>query len=168
MAKANRECHTCSAKYYYCPTCPDDSRNPRIYVMWCGERCAKIFNLLSDETFNNITTAECKEELLKLNITEKDNLKDSIKKHIQRVIGSEQKESVVEVANEEIKEMASDEPSDVVETVETVEVVEAVVEEAAESIETSESVDVNVVSEITDNNFGYKKRNKKYRNSEVN
>lgn len=152
MAKANRECHTCSTKYYYCPTCPDDNRNPRIYVMWCGERCAKIFNLLSDETFNNITTAECKEELLKLNITEKDNFKDSIKKHIQRVMESEQKDSVVDI-------------------VETVNVAEPVIEAAADVTETdvTETIEsIEVTAETTDNNSGYKKRNKKYRNSEVN
>lgn len=161
MSKANRECHTCKTKYYYCPTCPDDSRNPRIYVMWCGERCAKIFNLLSDETFNNITTAECKEELLKLNITEKDNLKDNIKKHIQRVMESERKENMTEVAD-----VVVEEPSETVETVETAEPDEAIVEAIEESAETIESSEVAV--ETTANNFGYKKRNKKYRNSEVN
>ena len=62
--------------------------------MFHCERCSKIFKTLTDETFKHLTTAQCKEELLKLNVTVEEEFKDGIKKHIKRVF--DYKEPVVE------------------------------------------------------------------------
>ena len=56
MSKANRTCYCCGRKYYYCPSCNDDRRDPKIYTMWDSELCKEIFNTLTDESFKKITT----------------------------------------------------------------------------------------------------------------
>ena len=85
MAKTNRKCYTCGKEYYYCPTCPSEAKKETFYNMFHCERCSKIFKTLTDETFKHLTTAQCKEELLKLNVSADEDFKDGIKKHIKRV-----------------------------------------------------------------------------------
>ena len=152
MAKQNRICHTCGNGYYYCPSCPNDKRDPHIYVMWCGERCKKIFGLLSDETLNRITTAECKNELLKLGVTVDDTFKDGVKAHAERVLNFVEL-VVEEVATEEINEVEK-----VDEVVEQVEVIDTV-----EPVETAETVEVEkvVLNETETPNTEYVAKSKK-------
>lgn len=85
MAKANRECYACRQSYYHCPTCPSETKKETFYNMFCSERCSKIFKALTNETFKHITTAECKEQLLQLNVTVEENFKDGVNNHIARV-----------------------------------------------------------------------------------
>lgn len=94
MAKTNRECYTCGKEYYYCPTCPSETKKETFYNMFHCERCSKIFKTLTDETFKHITTAQCKEQLIKLNVSTNEEFKDGIKKHVKRVF--DYKEPVVE------------------------------------------------------------------------
>ena len=86
MSKANRICYTDNTPYYYCPSCPSERKKESFYNMFCCERCSKIFNLLTDETFKHITTEQCKQELLKLNVSPEEKFKEGIKLHIQRVL----------------------------------------------------------------------------------
>lgn len=85
MAKANRECYTCGQRYHHCPTCPSEAKKETFYNMFCSERCSKIFKALTNETFKHITTAECKEQLLQLNVTVDENFKDGVNNHIAKV-----------------------------------------------------------------------------------
>lgn len=101
MPKANRTCYCCGRKYYYCTSCPDDRRDPRIYVMWDSELCREIFSVLSNESAKKITTLECKEKLIELGVTKETVLKESVRKHVDRVMSYE--EEVVKV-----EEMVSD------------------------------------------------------------
>ena len=112
MAKPNRTCHSCSSKYYYCPSCQDDNRDPRIYIMWCSERCKNIFNILTDETLKKINTSECKEQLTKMGVTSGDGFRDGVKTHISRILNYN--EPIIE--NEE--EVSIEETSLVIENVE--------------------------------------------------
>lgn len=86
MAKANRICYTDNTPYYYCPSCPSERKKEAFYNMFCCERCSKIFKLLTDENFKHITTEQCKNELIALNVTKEENFKDGINLHIQRVL----------------------------------------------------------------------------------
>ena len=104
MAKANRECYTCGQHYHYCPTCPSEKKKETFYNMFCCERCSKIFKTLTDETFKYITTAQCKEQLIKLNVSTNEEFKDGIKKHIKRVF--DYKEPIVETIVEPVAEPA--------------------------------------------------------------
>lgn len=177
MAKQNRICHTCGNGYYYCPSCPNDKRDPQVYVMWCGERCKKIFGLLSDETFNRITTEECKNELLKLGVTKDDTFKDGVKAHAERVLNFVELVTE-EVATAEINEVEKVydaveqvevvEPTEVVEVVESVNVDEVVEPAKTETVDTVEVENI-VLNETETHNTEYMaKHKKKKRYSEVN
>ena len=152
MSKANRECYTCSSKYYYCPSCPSGIKKESYYNMFCSERCSKIFKTLTDETFKKITTEQCKEELNKLNVTLSESFKSSVANHIKRVIGHE--ESLIE----KIEDVKIEESLNELDTV----------NEESISIE-----EVEVAEVQTDNNefkkmkYATKKRNKRLKNSEV-
>ena len=87
MPKANRTCYCCGREYYYCPSCPNDRKDPRIFTMWDSEICKDIFETLVSESTKKITTLECKEKLIKLGVDENTVLKDSIRKHVDRVMG---------------------------------------------------------------------------------
>jgi hypothetical protein len=98
MAKANKSCYTCNKSYYYCSTCPGEKKE--VYNnMFCCERCSKIFKTLTDETFKRIDIAECKKQLMELNVSTEETLKDGIKKHVSRIL--DYKEPIVEIVKEE-------------------------------------------------------------------
>ena len=102
MAKANRTCYTCGQPYYFCSQCPSEAKKETFYNMFHCERCSKIFKALTDETFKHLTTAQCKEELLKLNVSADEDFKDGIKKHIKRVF--DYKEPIVKPSVEIVEE----------------------------------------------------------------
>ena len=145
MAKSNRVCYCCGHEYYFCPSCPKDRKDPQIYTMWDSEVCKDIFNILSNESLKKITTKECKEKLIELGVDKIDIKKDSVKKHINRVMGCEdiveetkKEENVLETLEvSEVIEVSEVDNSAEIETAEAVEVVEVVetVEETVEVVE---------------------------------
>ena len=106
MPKANRTCYCCGKEYYYCPSCPDDRRDPRIFVMWDSEKCREIFNILTNESTNKITTLECKNKLIELGVTKDTVLRESVRKHVDRVMSYQEKteEAVKKVIEEVVQD----------------------------------------------------------------
>ena len=139
MPKANRTCYCCGHEYYFCPSCPSDRKDPQIYTMFDSEICKGVFNTLVKESTKKITTKECKEKLIELGVDKIDIKKDSVKKHINRVMGCE---DVIEETKKEENVLETLEVAEVIEVsevnnsaeIETVEIVEAV--EATEVVET--------------------------------
>ena len=157
MAKANRVCYCCGHEYYFCPSCPKDKKDPQIYTMWDSEVCKDIFNTLSRESLKKITTKECKEKLIELGVDKIDIRKDSVKNHIDRVMGC--KDIVKEV---EIK-------ADVLEEVETLEVINAnEVTEVAETTEVNDVVEVEVSEAVVEEapKMILKKKKSSYKNKD--
>ena len=153
MSKANRECYTCSSKYYYCPSCPSSIKKKESYYnMFCSERCSKIFKTLTNENFKKITTEQCKKELLDLNVSLNESFKNNIKKHIEKVMGH--KESLIEVV-EDVKIEEDLNEFDAVDTLQVYSEENAIVE-----VQTEEN-------EIKKMKYASKKRSKKSKNSEV-
>lgn len=155
MAKANRECYTCGHQYHYCPTCPSETKKETFYNMFCCERCSKIFKTLTDETFKHLTTSQCKERLLQLNVSLSENFKEGINKHIAKVF--DYKEPAIETA-ETVEEMVSE--------IEVETDVESKLEiEDVSSVETT--IEISEENEVTKMNY-IPKKNRKKQNSEVN
>lgn len=100
MAKYNRTCHVCPTKYYYCPSCPDDTRDPQIFTMFCSERCQSIFLTLAENGSGKVDSETCKQNLLALNITENDKMLPHIQEHFNRVMAEALKEDVKEIKEE--------------------------------------------------------------------
>lgn len=150
MAKANRTCHTCKTEYHYCPTCPSETKKETFYNMFCCERCSKIFKTLIDETFKRLTTSECKEQLLKLNVSIDEDFKDGIKNHLKRVFNCE--EPVAELI-EEMQEVQGTQE-------------EVMVISDAEVNEEVILVETNVIEEPIKKMNYVSKKNRKSRNNE--
>lgn len=148
MSKNNRICYTCNKDYYFCSQCPSETKKETFYNMFCCERCSKIFKTLTDETFKKITTAQCKEKLLKLNVSVDENFKTGIINHLKKVF--------------DYKEPA-------IENVEVVEIPEGTIPETKIMEETVEEISVmEVVKEETVKKMEYvPKKNRKKQNSEV-
>lgn len=125
MPKSNRVCYTCNKDYYFCSQCPSETKKETFYNMFCCERCSKIFKTLTDETFKRLTISECKEQLLRLNVSIDEDFKEGIKNHLKRVFNYE--EPVVEIVEEMQKvqetqeEIAIDSDTDVAEEIPTIE-----------------------------------------------
>ncbi len=126
MAKANRICHTCKTEYHHCPTCPSETKKETFYNMFCCERCSKIFKTLTDETFKRLTISECKEQLLRLNVSIDEDFKEGIKNHLKRVFNYEEPEvelveemQEVQETQEEINVISNDEVAEEVSNIET-------------------------------------------------
>ncbi len=136
MPKANRTCYCCGREYYFCPSCPSDRKDPLIYTMWDSEICKDIFNTLVKESTKKITTKECKDKLIELGVEKVVINKESVKKHLDRVMNyKDVKDVTLEVTETDKVEIEVNgiiEISEVAETVdiETIEVFEEVIEEA--------------------------------------
>lgn len=91
MPKANRTCHCCGKKYYYCTSCPDDRRDPQVYVMWDSERCKEIFTILTNEAVGKLSTLDCKNKLIELGVNKNTEFAENVKVHVQRVFECEDK-----------------------------------------------------------------------------
>lgn len=123
MAKANRECYTCGQLYYYCPTCPSETKKETFYNMFCGERCSDIFKTLTDETFKRLTTTQCKDRLLGLNVSTNENFKEGVKNHIKRVFDYKEEPIVENIETVKVADEVKEQKTvDVIETETTEEV----------------------------------------------
>lgn len=132
MPKANRTCYCCGRKYYYCPSCSGEKKDSRIYTMWDSELCMEIFNLLTNESFKKITTLECKKKLIELGVDENTVLKDSVRKHVDRVMSYKE---VIKEVNNNVSEEETKLTKKANDTIIEVETVETAIHESAEKIE---------------------------------
>lgn len=156
MSKANRTCYCCGRKYYYCPSCNDDRRDPKIYTMWDSEVCKEIFSALTNESFKKITTLECKKRLVELGVDENTVLKDAIRNNVNRIMSCEE-EVIEENKNDTIEESSM--------------VLEEIVksEEKSEDViaEVSETEDFKVTTDEVKQNIENIKKNKRTKKSSV-
>lgn len=119
MPKANRTCYCCGREYYFCPSCPSDRKDPLIYTMWDSEICKDIFNTLVKESTKKITTKECKDKLIELGVEKVVINKESVKKHLDRVMNYKDVEDVK--SNIEVIDVEAVETTEVIESVEVTE-----------------------------------------------
>lgn len=62
MKKTNRVCHTCGKPYYYCYSCPTESR-PLTYIMFDCDECQVIWDTLCEYGAKRISASEAYEKL---------------------------------------------------------------------------------------------------------
>lgn len=67
----NRTCTTCGKEYRYCPKCTRDKDKPKWLFAFCSEECKEIYQILNDEQYKRISTAEAKARLSKVDMSEK-------------------------------------------------------------------------------------------------
>ena len=161
MSKPNRTCYCCGRKYYYCPSCPDESKDPKIYTMWDSELCRDIFNVLVDESTKKINTLECKNKLIELCVDKNTVLKESVRKHVDRVMAYEEVKNdvIIESVEEKTEEIVVLENKTYDYIQDTSEEFKIEVDEL--NIQLEEKNDLNIVEEIKIEDV--KKVNKKTR-----
>ncbi len=165
MPKANRTCYCCGRKYYYCPSCNDDRRDPKIYAMFDSELCKEIFSALTDETFKKITTSECKGKLIKLGVNENMVLNAPIRKHADKVMSyKEVIKPVIESVKNDIEEVSIVLEETKEDNVEDIAVKTSAMETPVVEVEEIEVTTVE--NELKTENYNYKK-NKRTRKSPV-
>ena len=87
-----RECTLCHKKYQFC-YCDNE---PRWKVMFCGENCFDIFNLLQRHSIGELTDQEAIEELEKRDLTVVERSTEAIRNQLKRILDKKVVEEVVE------------------------------------------------------------------------
>ena len=97
-----------SHTYTYCPKCDKDKDKPYWMFSFCSQNCKDIFQTLIDEQYGHITTAEAKEKLLSLDLSDKSEFQPETLAVVERILSY--KEPVITTVTEpepepEIKEV---------------------------------------------------------------
>lgn len=85
-----RECLLCHKKYQFC-YCDNE---PRWKVMFCGENCFDIFNLLQRHSIGELTDQEAIEELEKRDLTVVERSTEAIRNQLKRILDKKEVEEV--------------------------------------------------------------------------
>ena len=96
MKTPNCKCLTCGTEYYFCPKC--NSHKPSPAPLWrvnyCDENCKTIFEIVSSYNCGSLTDEQANEKLSKCNLTNIDQMKDSIKSVVKSIQKKNAKSSV--------------------------------------------------------------------------
>ena len=117
--KLNKKCIICGTAYSYCPACGADRKKPSWYMIFDGDNCNNIYDIVTGYRDARYTIKEANEMLKKCDLSklEDDGFNATTRKQIKEILG--------------INEIAADVVDELVEGVveETAPVVEEVVEE---------------------------------------
>lgn len=144
MAKLNRTCCICKKKYSYCPTCMADAKKPTWMILFCGENCRDLYNVLNDYNYKLLSKEEAFDKLKGLDLSCTNELPWNFKEMLNEILSvcSDVKEEIVE---EPIQEELIVEP--VVEQIVEETVVEEVSVQEEKVIEETEEVENKVIEE---------------------
>lgn len=88
MSANNRKCLLCGTEYEYCPSC-----GHKIYdlqkVNFCSRNCKDVYQTVVDFNCESKTADETKEILKTLDLSKKDQYKESIKESLNKIYKDE-------------------------------------------------------------------------------
>lgn len=173
MSKANRTCYCCGREYYYCPSCTGENKDPRVYTMWDSELCKDIFDALVSESTKKVNTKECKDKLIQLGVNKSTILKESVRKHVDRVMAYKEPEQVKFKPIVEIKQIEEDEkivePVVIQDAIVVSDEEKEIVVDEKESIETKSTIEFesSILTEEVKSDSIKKENNKRARKSSI-
>lgn len=85
-SKFDKSCSVCQSAYKYCSGCSDYASYPRWMQSFCSDNCRKIFNIYMMHKAGVKNNAEAKVELLKCDLSKKDQFDDTFKKSIESIL----------------------------------------------------------------------------------
>lgn len=146
--KLNKKCIICGTAYSYCPACGADRKKPSWYMIFDGDNCNNIYNIVTGYRDGKYTVKEANELLKECDLSKIDNedFNETTRRQIKEILGID--EIATDAVEELIGEVANDVPTD------EVPVDETVVEEVVES-------DPKVKQDVNKNNNYYNKHFKK-------
>lgn len=144
MANLNRTCCICKKKYSYCGSCAADYLKPTWMILFCGEDCRNLYNVLNDYSHKLLSKEEAFDKLKGLDLSSTNDLPWNFKEMLDEIlsVGSDVKEEIVE---ESVVEELIAEP--VVEQIVEEAVVEEVSMQKEKVIEETEEVENKVIEE---------------------
>ena len=83
MAKKNRECLTCGAKYSYCPSC--NRNEPYWMTEFHAENCKNIFQICTQYNVGLLTKYQAKAELDACDLSNKETFKQCIQCDLENI-----------------------------------------------------------------------------------
>lgn len=89
MAKKNRECLTCGAKYSYCPNC--NRKEPAWKAEFHDENCKNIFQICTSLNVNVMSKPEAQEALKSCDLSNKANFKSFVQRDLENIFKEEPK-----------------------------------------------------------------------------
>ena len=89
MAKKNRECSTCGAKYSYCPNC--NRKEPAWMAEFHDENCKNIFQICTSFNVNVMSKHEAKAALEQCDLSNKANFKSIVQRDLENIFKEEPK-----------------------------------------------------------------------------
>lgn len=83
MAKKNRECLTCGAKYSYCPNC--NRKAPYWMAEFHDENCKNIFQICTQYNVGLLTKEQAQEALSACDLSNKESFKLFIQRDFENI-----------------------------------------------------------------------------------
>ena len=88
MAKKNKECLTCGAKYSYCPNC--NRKEPYWMADFHTENCKNIFQICTQYNVGLLTKENAQEALNACDLSNKENFKQCIQHDFANIFAVEE------------------------------------------------------------------------------
>lgn len=89
MAKKNRECLTCGAKYSYCPNC--NRREPSWMAEFHAENCKNIFQICIQHNVGLLAKEDAQVALNACDLSNKDSFSPCVKQDFEKIFADESK-----------------------------------------------------------------------------
>lgn len=102
MARRDRQCMCCQAKYQYCPTCGQDRMKPTWMVQFCSETCKELWRTATRFNMNLIEKSEAKAIVEALELKEKSAYVECVQKDIDKILAVEIIEEMPTVIEEPV------------------------------------------------------------------
>lgn len=97
MASLNRTCIICSTKYRYCPTCSADTKKPTWMILFCGDNCRDLYNILNDYNHKITTKEESYNTVKGIDLSVSGNLPWNFQELLRDILSVENTPKTVEV-----------------------------------------------------------------------
>lgn len=99
MENKNRKCKVCRTEYYYCPTCPSETR-PKWMKSYCSDNCRDIGRAMIEFTSGRCSKEDTIKKLFATDLTHLSEFDEDAQELINDLMGkksAEAKEEVVEL-----------------------------------------------------------------------
>lgn len=148
--KLNKKCIICGTAYSYCPACGADRKKPSWYMIFDGDNCNNIYDVVTGYRDARYTIKEANEMLKKCDLSKLDNdeFNEATRRQIKEILG------INEISNDAVSELIED----VVEK--ETPIVDEKIEKESDMVETPQKQNNYNGNKYHGNNMHFNKKNK--------